>query len=69
VEVVVILVAVAKHNNTSTHIGSHQQHRNGIKKAGKVPLWFPKGMNGKFLRNVKYTKAELDKKKKDAAEK
>jgi hypothetical protein len=39
-----------------------QQHRNGIKKAQKVPLCFPKGMNSKFLRNVKHAKEGLAKK-------
>jgi len=41
---------------------SHQLHRNGIKKARNVPLWFPKGMNNKFLRNVKAAREGLNKK-------
>ena len=53
---------MAKRSNTSAHNRSHQHHRNGIKKARNVPLWFPKGMNSKFLRNVKYAKQGLNKK-------
>lgn len=53
---------MAKRSNTSAHNRSHQYHRNGIKKARNVQLWFTKGMNSKFLRNVKYAKAGLNKK-------
>jgi large subunit ribosomal protein L29e len=58
------LSEMAKRSNTSAHNRSHQQHRNGIKKAGVVPLWFPKGMNSRFLRNVKFAKLGVEKKKK-----
>lgn len=57
---------MAKRSNTSAHNRSHQHHRNGIKKARNVPLWFPKGMNSKFLRNVKYAKAGQNKKAPEA---
>ena len=53
---------MAKRSNTSAHNRSHQYHRNGIKKARNVQLWFTKGMNSKFHRNVKYAKAGLNKK-------
>ena len=53
---------MAKRSNTSAHNRSHQHHRNGIKRARNVPLWFPKGMNSKFLRNVRYAKEGLNKK-------
>jgi len=52
---------MAKRSNTSAHNRNHQQHRNGIKKARNVPLWFPKGMNKKFLRNQKFAKMGLNK--------
>jgi large subunit ribosomal protein L29e len=55
---------MAKRSNTSAHNRSHQQHRNGIKKPGKVDLWFTKGMNSKFLRNLKAVKLGIEKKKK-----
>ena len=57
-----VLFEMAKRSNTSAHNRSHQHHRNGIKKARNVPLWFPKGMNSKFLRNVKYAKEGQNKK-------
>lgn len=59
---------MAKRSNTSAHNRSHQYHRNGIKKARNVQLWFTKGMNSKFLRNVKYAKAGLNKTGEEAAE-
>lgn len=54
--------SMAKRSNTSAHNRSHQHHRNGIKRARNVPLWFPQGMNKKFLLNAKYAKAGLNKK-------
>ena len=59
---------MAKRSNTSAHNRSHQHHRNGIKKARNVPLWFTKGMNSKFLRNVKYAKLGLEKKSESSEE-
>lgn len=56
------LFEMAKRSNTSAHNRSHQQHRNGIKRARNVPLWFPKGMNSRFLRNVKNARKGLNKK-------
>ena len=53
---------MAKRSNTSAHNRSHQHHRNGIKKCGKVPLWFEKGMNVSFLRNFRRAKRGLEKK-------
>ena len=53
---------MAKRSNTSAHNRSHQWHRNGIKKARNVPLWFPKGMNSRFLRNVANSRKGLNKK-------
>jgi large subunit ribosomal protein L29e len=56
--------SMAKRSNTSAHNRSHQQHRNGIKRADNVQLWFPKGMNVKFLRNVKAAKKGIARKTK-----
>jgi large subunit ribosomal protein L29e len=55
---------MAKRSNTSAHNRSHQHHRNGIKRARNVPLWFPKGMNKKFLRNIKAAKKDMARKAK-----
>lgn len=66
VTAVASLLEMAKRSNTSAHNRSHQHHRNGIKKARNVPLWFPKGMNSKFLRNVAYAKAGLNKKSEES---
>jgi large subunit ribosomal protein L29e len=55
---------MAKRSNTSAHNRSHQHHRNGIKRARGVPLWFPKGMNRKFLRNVRAAKKGMERKAK-----
>jgi large subunit ribosomal protein L29e len=53
---------MAKRKNTCAHNRNHQHHRNGIHKAGKVPLWFPKGMNKKFLRNLRFAREGQNKK-------
>lgn len=50
------LKQMAKRSNTSAHNRNHQQHRNGIKDRRNAPLWFPKGMNAKFLKNVRHCK-------------
>ena len=56
----VLSLQMAKRSNTSAHNRSHQHHRNGIKRCIGVKLWFPKGMNARFLRNVRHAKAGLN---------
>ncbi|XP_040608744.1 60S ribosomal protein L29-like [Mesocricetus auratus] len=47
---------IAKSKNHTTHNQSRKQHRNGIKKPGSQRYESPKGVDPKFLRNMRFAR-------------
>lgn len=52
----VSLTDVAQQKNTCAHNSTHKAHANGIKKAKRQKYVSTKGMDPKFLRNMKFAK-------------